>query len=159
MAKRRGLNVQLRETGIDETKKVLNTLGKRARDLRPVWPKVIADFVVMNKRTFQRQGASPGWSQWQAINSKWKDWKEAHGFQSGILRMTGDLRSSLINSGDPNFYKRATMRNLRVGTKVPYASIHDKGEGVPVREPIRIDTGARGRWKKIISDWVVKGDL
>lgn len=156
---RRGFNVHIQETGIKETLEALDTASKRAKDLRPVWPKVIADFVAMNKKTFQLQGASPGWARWEAINSKWREWKKTHGFEEGILRMTGALRSSLVDSADPGFYKQATMRNLRVGTKVPYASIHNEGRGVPVREPIRIDTGARGRWTKIISDWVIKGKV
>jgi phage gpG-like protein len=153
----RGLQVQLVTTGIKSTLKRLRGLSDRAKDLRPIWPKVADDWARMNKLTFQRDGASSGWTAWEPISPEWAAWKSANGFDSAILRQTGTLKNSLIKRSDGNFIFQPTKQGVRLGTTVKYASFHEKGRGVPQRELLRNDSKAEKRWAKIIERYVVDG--
>ena len=152
-----GVGFRLVTFGILGVLKRLKGQSDRAKNLRPVWPKVADDWARMNKRTFQRDGASSGWSKWKPINLEWAQWKSTHGFDSAILRQTGTLRNSLINRADGNFLFKPTNQNVRLGTTVSYAGFHQKGRGVIKREPIREDSEAQKRWATIIERYVVDG--
>lgn len=149
-----GIKVQLVTTGIKKTLRRLKGISERAKDLRPVWPKVADDWARMNAVTFQRDGASPGWGRWKPISPEWAARKAREGFDSMILRRTGTLRNSLINRSDGNFLFRPTRTGVTLGTLVPYSGFH--GEG---REPVRQGKDAEKRWSEMIERYVSEGKV
>lgn len=110
-------------------------------DLRPVFRRLIPEWAQTRRRMYDTQGSSIG-AQWPNYTRAERQYAAVKGKIHGRWVGRGDLlrwkigqerlRPSLINPGDENFVPRETdLQPLRAsyGTRVPYASNHNRGQG------------------------------
>jgi phage gpG-like protein len=143
--------------------KAISEALKECDDLTVPLTLIAKSWFKSNKAIFQLKG--PGKYTDLSENYK-KQKKKAVGFIYPILRRSGVLEESITNPTDSNSINLIINKNtLILGTKVPYASKHQFGEGVPRRPFVLIgaeQTGPeefnqrRAAWIKTIQTHVLQ---
>jgi phage gpG-like protein len=104
--------------------------GKQSKNLKVPLAQIAKDFMKSRKAIFALKG--PG--QYPDLSSKYKPVKEqAVGFVYPILKLTGDLESSVTDKSHPDNVLRINTQSLTMGTTLEYANAHQEGIGVPLR--------------------------
>lgn len=130
------INFKVEVTGEEQLETALNGLEKQLRDFRPLWPKVSATFDEIEKRHFDSVGATGASGPWAALSEPYAKWKSANYPGEPILQLTGNLMRSLTTPFNPDTIFEMTPETLTRGSKLPYASVHQKRKTGPRRPPI-----------------------
>lgn len=112
-------------------KKAIDKTLKDVQDLTIPFGLITQSWFKSNRAIFALSG--PG--KYPDLSERYKKQKKkAVGFIYPILRRTGRLESSITDPSDTDAISLIiNKRSLILGTKVPYASNHQMGLGVPVR--------------------------
>lgn len=121
-------------------------------DFRPVWPSVIDEFYVIEQEQFDTEGAAGGSGRWRPLSEKYRAWKEVHYPGAPILQSEGDLVASLTDPEAPDAIVIPARDELVLGSKVPYARIHQR-KGRP---PISFSEAQKRRIQKAIQQGLVQ---
>jgi len=126
-------------------------------DMRPALEEVADDLMWVIGSNFSSQGRRGGGS-WQKLSDERIRQKTKKGtLQRGILVDTGALHDSMTQRGDQDQILKITRNSLSLGSKLPYADVHDEGKGrMPKRQFTKIMTGDRLRWVHICEQKIME---
>ena len=157
--------------GANSIARGLNAMGQRVTDLRPAWSEIADDFLDISRDVFDTQGAALG-RRWKPNAPWWAAYKqEKYGADAGILvqQPPGRLRQSVTVKNAPYALRDVRPAQLRIGTSLGIAAIHQKGGTlthkrgdrsitvrVPARPFVRPRQQAR-RWTLFVDDYVLTG--
>ena len=145
--------------GLEKALKRIDDAGDRARDLRPAWAPIAADFHDRERDLFENEGGAEGWAQWEPLDPAYAERKKREGKDDRILVRDGTLSESLGGYG-PGFIFAAEPQTVEMGTDVKYAKYHQYARGGrKKREPIRITDDQVGFWVAVIERWINEGDV
>ena len=120
-----------------------------AKDLRPAFREIVADFRKGEREQFATEGRY-GSGGWVPLSLRTQLFKAQYYPGATILVRTGRLRESLAASTADTIEELRPLR-LQVGSRVPYAIFHQHGTSqMPPRPPIDLPETQRTRWHKII---------
>lgn len=160
--------------GANSVAKGLDAIGRRVTDLRPAWTEIADDFLEISEDVFDTAGASigrrwkPNVAWWAAFKAAEFGWSES---EDGPLvqRPPGRLKQSLTVKNAPYSLRDVRPAQLRMGTTLGIAAIHQKGgtlvhkrgnRSVTVRVPARPFVRPRQqakRWTSFVDDYVLTG--
>jgi len=125
-------------------------------DFSPVFQKMHADFIDMEKTAFAQQGAYEGNPAWAPLSPKYAAWKARHFPGANILYRTGALLHALTGGAGHTseikpFYLRIAAL-LRVG-RWDLGALHQTGtRHMPARKPLLLSRARRSRWLRFLSN-------
>lgn len=128
-------------------------------NLRPLWPEVIREFYAIEFEQFETEGAAGASGKWAALSDVYARYKAKAYPDQPILRAENDLFASLTDPEAPDAVLRPEREQLVIGTKVPYASVHQKGSAkrrMPARPPISFSEAQKRRLQKSIQSGLVR---
>ena len=119
---------------------ILRIASREVEDLRIPLSQIAKRFLESRKFIFDER-AGPG--QYKDLSWRYKIWKTTPKSKGGggksspypILLLSGRLAKSITNEGGENITK-VGAKSLEIGTRVPYGAKHQKGRGVPKRDPL-----------------------
>lgn len=136
-------SVSVAVQGADQVQRDLGAAVARIQDLRPAWPQVYAAWRAQERELFATQGRSADLA-WPRLSPGYAAWKARRFPGKTLLRRTDRLYDSLTASAYPDQVYAAGPAWLKMGTKVPYAAYHQRGDigaqrsGRPRREMVLI---------------------
>lgn len=102
----------------------LRAMGRRARNLTPVWPEV-GDAVASTMRSqFDLEGRELG-TRWAPLNPQYRAWKVAEGLNPQILVATGAMRQKFRSR--PMNVERYSPTEATFGSRDRIAMFHQYG--------------------------------
>lgn len=131
--------------------------GEAVEDARELWRVFLRMLESREERQFATQGgyASGGW---MPITHETIRRKERKGLDLRILHATHRLRDSLTKRSHPDAVREYDNHEMKFGTKVPYAGIHQNGgEWVVRRRPVELTNATRKSMVRIMHRFVVTG--
>lgn len=143
--------------GLPKRIEQFNAMRVRALDMRPVFELGHTMFMTEEAAQFQSQGAYLTGQPWQPLSPKYAA-RRLHEIQSylatgaptqpfGILRRTGRLLGSLVQSGSPEHVNVIQLQSAAYGSTVPYGIFHQRGSA---RLPQRIVIKVRKRFAQLL---------
>jgi phage gpG-like protein len=123
----------------------------RLDDFRPIWPNVISEFYTIEQEQFDTEGAAGG-QRWAQLSPAYKRWKDVHYPGEPILQREHDLIESLTDPEAPDAVLIPGQEELIIGTKVPYAVVHQRRG----RPPISFSESQKRRIQKAIQQGLVR---
>lgn len=153
--------------GQKQLSRVLGLWAANVKDLRGVWPDIRDDFLKNQAKQFATQGRhgsvhrvffglfkSQGWAPLSPAYAAYKALKWGN---KGILVASGRLEDSLTQATHPDFIYKPKKKSVTLGTKVPYASLHQTGtRQMPQRPPIELVESQKRRWPKLMHEYIFK---
>lgn len=140
--------------------KQLQSLGARARDVSPAWPKVGAYLSSAVRKQFVSEGAYFG-KPWRPLRPEYRRWKIRQGLNRKILVATGAMRKEF--TGRPMDLEDYGPKSATFGSNNPRALWHHygtrhNGKRVNPPRPILVTTQqVRSDVKQILHDWIKDG--
>ncbi len=117
--------------------------------------KMAEDFYQSMTGVFAAEGAFEERPRWQDLSPAYALWKSRNYPGRKILERTGRLKKSLTNRGGSDSVLNITPKSLSVGTKVPYAILHQKGTNrLPMRKIIELTDAQKKRWVRIMHTYM-----
>lgn len=123
----KGPDVAQRGAGV--AAKHLADMGKRARDVRPVDPRIWKIYLQAEAERFD----NPSAARWKKLAPATVAKKSRMQQDPRVLRVSGALRDSLAKAHAPHQIHAPAKDAFRFGTSLHYARFHHQGEGVPKR--------------------------
>jgi phage gpG-like protein len=142
--------------GVTEFDRILDMTAKTVKDFKPLYEEIADDFRSTEAGIFNKQGAFEGGSKWKALSPDYKAWKARKYPGRKILELTGSLKRSLTSVGG-NHVSQPTTDSIRIGTKDPKASYHQKGTSkMPQRKPMFLTDASKKRWVKLAHTFIFR---
>lgn len=116
-------------------RRMFERLALAVRDLRAVWPHVIAAFKEQQEQLFAGQGAEAGG--WDPLTPAYARWKAKHHPGRGILRMRGPLEAA-VTGRSSDFVVIAQPLLLIAQVKTFYAAFLDRRRELSPRTDARV---------------------
>lgn len=134
------------QSNVVDIEQMLDELAGRARDLRPLWPRVGQWFAARQKTVFATRNAG----QWAPSDPATRN--------KGVLVRTGALRRS-VTSATPIYASATTARfGARAGGPAYYGLFHARGSGVPIRPPVpALRSSEQGEIVEIVAEYLTEG--
>jgi len=146
------LGFSITETGDEAAAKVVAGLATRGEDPRPAFKQVLVELAGVESPWF----SSSGRDTWASLSDYTRQAKAAAGYPDKPLIRTGALERSLTVKRGSSGVRSATKRQMKFGTKVPYARFHKYGKRIPRRDPlIPLDTRTRRRMVTDVRDYLL----
>lgn len=144
--------------GIREVQRQLIEIADRGGDARPVLRKVAEEFRDDQRANFARGGRP----RWKPVSPEYAAWKARNGYGTQVGVLTGGMRDSFINEGDP--YNLEVVKNdrLRVGSTNPVGHLFGGKHKVhkqPKRKLISLTPTRRREYLQMVQDYLIDGDL
>ncbi len=115
--------------GADAVALRFKLIGRRSSNVSPrVWKGIGAYLSREIYQQFVTDGARFG-TPWEPLSAKWVKYKRKHGYSTRILRMTGEMRQSLV--GRPMDVERYYKTTAVYGTRNKKAVWHQDGTRSP----------------------------
>lgn len=137
--------------GVTQVATALSRFGEYARDLRPAYREISADFKKIAAETFSHSG--PGWA---PLSPTYAAWKGRHFPGKPILVRTGELQTAI--TGGSGYVEKLEPLIWQVGVRHPAATFHQRGTSrMPARKLVdfRRDPSIQRRWAKIVQRHLV----
>lgn len=133
-------------------------MGRNAGDMKPAFDEIHELFLKVERQQFSSQGGAYSGG-WKPLAASTKAYKARAGLDPRILHATLRLRGSLTQEAHPDHVYRASADEMFVGTKVPYAGVHQnpKTSPLPRRRPIEFSDAVRTDIVKILQRHLVEG--
>lgn len=148
------------DTDTRRARGLLSEIADRGGDWRGVLQEVLLDFHRVEQRVFQQE-REPGGRPWERLDRRYLEKRREEGLGTDMLAYEGSrggrLRRSLTQPGAPYAYQRIDADQLRVGTRLGIAAIHQKGgrlagSRIPARPFVGVTIETRRRWAGILAD-------
>lgn len=154
---RRGLQLLVESKGDEAATQLLRGLGKSAADPRPAFKQIADELAIAEGEWF----ASRGEGSWPDLAETTIAYKAQHGLPPDPLVATGALKRSLIVRSGSGGRRTITQKQLRYGTRVPYARFHARARTgysrMPRRYPmISLGISERRRMVKDVRDYLMR---
>jgi phage gpG-like protein len=153
------LGFDIEAHGDETAARVLKGLGKRGADPRPVFQTISEELQFAEGAWF----ASHGRGAWPPLADRTLSYKASQGQPAAPLIATGALIRSLTVKRGSASRRTITPKQLRFGTRVPYAVFHQKARTghsrLPARPPlVPVDTQTRRKMVKDVQGFLLHGD-
>jgi phage gpG-like protein len=140
------MNISVTVDGQKQFSGAVDAIAKGISDFRPVWPEIELAFFRLELEQFNSEG-SRGGSRWKPLSEKYRKWKERHYPGKPILQRSGRLLRSLSVIGGGDSIREQEPLSLTLGSRVPYATYHQRGAGkLPQRPPMQIQRDDYGKF-------------
>jgi phage gpG-like protein len=106
---------------------LLGSAKKRIDDWRPFWATIRNFLTGVMQEQFKSEGGRA--QKWEPLSVRYAAWKQKNYPGKTILRLTDRLYTSLTNISSPDMVFDTQPQSMLFGTRVPYASKHQLGEG------------------------------
>lgn len=130
--------------------RAFNRVEQYISDFRPIWPDAAGEIYAINAEQFESEGGAGRSGKWAALSPAYKQWKAVHYPGQPILQLEGDLMASLTDPEAPDAIYRPGKEELVIGSKVPYARVHQLGLGLPARPIFSFSEPSKRRIQKAI---------
>jgi phage gpG-like protein len=110
------------EDSIAVMQRYIADVGKRARDLTPVFNQWVPVLFQQEEEIFDAEGIPA----WPALSPAYADWKSRHFGDLPILERSGRLKESLTQNTSDTIM-RVGPRSMSFGTRVPYSAYLQEG--------------------------------
>ena len=119
--------------------------GKASLRIKKLW-------ATENLKTFKSKGKSIG-EKWKPLSPDYATWKKKNFPSRPLLVLRGDLRESVTKTNSKlMIFNNKNVRQLIIGTRVPYASVHNYGRKkkprIPMRKFIKVNQKLVNSWAK-----------
>lgn len=169
------MNIVFHAEGFDRADRRFAEMARRASAAQPAFGAMADDFHGIMDQAFATEGAIFG-QRWRPLVPQYLERRQRQGRGSNILELLGGkggrLRAALTGRSSKWSVRRVKARSLEIGTNLGIARVHQKGGVVaipsgpfkpavriPARPFIGIRDSDRDRWARILSDWIVHGDV
>ncbi len=144
------MRLDLETFGEKQFSRELLRFGRAAGDMRPAFDEVHELFLKTEREQFAGEGRYSGG--WKPNAPSTTSRKRAKGLDLRILHETLRLRGSLTEETHPDHIYRVTQDEVLMGTRVPYAGVHQnpKTSPLPRRRPIEFSDLIRREIVKIL---------
>lgn len=130
--------ISLEIDGEEQVKFAVGRMQHAFEDLRPVWDAMRDAFHEVELEQFATGGAAGKSGGWEELSPDYAAWKAKHYPGRGVLVRSGALRDALVGGPASIYEPHPTW--MGVGADVPYGIFHQRGQGVPVRKPIDVNS-------------------
>ena len=135
--------------GEKQLSRFFEATGSDLKDFSDIFKAWGKDFRERQHSVFRSEGAFEGRQRWQELSPAYKDWKDIYYPGANILERTRRLWDSLVSEGDPDHVYSVSKDEFKIGTSVPYAIFHQRGQGVPQRKVIQLTEPQKTDWTQI----------
>lgn len=122
--------------GVEVLNRAFNRVEEMISDFRPIWPNVAGEIYRINAEQFDSESSKGASGKWAALSPAYKRWKEVHYPGQPILRLTNALFESLTDPEANDAVFQLGRDELVIGSRVPYATAHQRGAGFMPARPI-----------------------
>lgn len=152
------MRLDLDTFGEKQFSRELLRVGQNAGDMTPAFDEIHTLFLDVEQRQFGSQGRAFSGG-WKPLAASTKARKARLSLDPRILHATLRLRDSLTSESHPDHVYRASADEMFVGTKVPYAGVHQnpKTSPLPRRRPIEFNAPIRTQIVKILQRHLMTG--
>lgn len=152
------MRLDLETFGEKQFSREILRVGRNAGDMKPAFDKVHDLFLEVEEKQFSSQGGAYSGG-WKPLAPSTVSYKARAGLDPRILHATLRLRGSLTQETHPDHVYRASADEMFVGTRVPYAGVHQNpvSSPLPRRRPIQFDDAVRSDILKILQRHLVEG--
>ena len=123
------------------------------KDLREPFGEIVKQFHAIEQKQFETEGGY-GSGGWHPLASSTLERKRREGFPNKILVRTRQLMDSLTGKSSASVVESRPLQ-LRIGTTLGYARIHQQGLGLPTRPVIDLTEGDKMAFMKTIQRYLV----
>lgn len=142
--------------GDEAAAKTIRDTGKRANNARPAGSKIRTAYREAEMEIFRRNGGAVAW---QALKDSTIAAKKRRHQDNGILRASGALYKSLTAARASYQVDVREAHEMRFGSTLPYAYIHEEGKGGRARRPTQELTRRQEQAiSDAIADYIATGD-
>lgn len=152
------MRIEVTQKGITTAVRKIRTIGANAENSHAMLIELAYDLGLIEYETFRSQGRRGGGS-WKKLKPDTVYQKLSRGLDVRILHATHELRDSLVQRKHPQHVEKITGTQLRFGTDVRYAGVHQKGAPrakVPARPFFKLTPGDKKRHAKIVTGQLIK---
>jgi len=143
--------------GIEEVDGMLYAGMQAAGNMKPALELVAEGMMESIDLNFQAQGRRGGGS-WKKLSQYTVDRKVREGELPLILIATSALRDSMTMRRDPNMDLKVTRSEVRLGSRLDYANVQDKGGGpshLAARPFASFTEGDLREWTRICEQYLI----
>jgi hypothetical protein len=137
--------------GLAHALRTINSMGERAKDIRPTKDRVRSIYLESNRRHL----SSPGWA---PLSDETIERKQRQGLDSQPERATGALYRSLTEQRAKGQRTNVSRSRLRFGSRLFYAPWQQGTKSQPTRDQISLTTSERERMARILSRYVSRDE-
>jgi phage gpG-like protein len=149
--------VSMHVFGIEEVDGMLYAGMSAAANMKPALELVAEGMMESIDLNFQAQGRRGGGS-WKKLDPYTVERKMHEGELPLILIATSALRDSMTMRRDPNMDLKVTRSEVRLGSRLDYANVQDKGGGrsnLPARPFATFTEGDLREWTRICEQYLI----
>lgn len=139
--------------GVDRAAHALHNVGKRGADIKDSSYKVRSIFRNAEKERF----ASNGRGSWPALKEASRDAKARRNLDPRPMRASNALYKALTAPRARNQTDHRERDELRFGTDLPYAAVHDEGKSRPKRQLIDLTPAERRKIDVALEKYIAEG--
>lgn len=150
------IRFQAEVDGVEVLNRAFNRVEQVISDFRPIWPFVSDEIYAINAEQFDSEGAKGASGKWAALSPAYKKWKEIHYPGQPILRLTNALFESLTDPEAADAVFQPGRDELVIGSRVPYATAHQRGGRMPQRPIFSFSEPQKRRIQKAIQRGLVQ---
>lgn len=138
--------------GVETLNRAFNRIEEYISDLRSVWPAVAEEFYAIQFEQFDSEGSRGQSGKWSPLSKAYAKYKAKAFPGQPILQATGALFDSITDPEALDAIFVPEKDQLTIGTKVPYATAHQRGSrrGLPARPIISMNESSKRRIQKAI---------
>ena len=131
--------------------RAFETAISKVANLTEPFTEMADDFFQTMSGVFEAEGAYEERTKWQDLSPAYARWKARHYPGRKILELTGRMKRSLTVKGGADNVLMISPTEMSVGTRVPYAVLHQTGTSkLPMRKVIELTASEKKRWVQIV---------
>lgn len=157
-----GVIFSFKVEGEEQAQGMILGIGRRVKDLSPIWPEVDKELRKDAKLMFETEGGQR--HPWPPLSEPYATWKQSMVGDKPILVFSGKLKAAATTQSPFHIFKRGALW-METGAALPYAIFHQKsrkidpGTGKLPRRPFYyIDKKRLARVIGIIRRWAILGE-
>lgn len=156
------MSIKMETTGLHSTKTRVKSMSNRAKDLRPVWPKVGSYLSQSNRKQFTSKGAYYG-KPWKPLEPEYALWKLRHGYGRRMLVQRGDMKLSFTSRpmSVERYYKQSAVfgSNNRLAVFHQYGTRRNGRRAIPARPMMKATRKVKKDIGHMIGTYVANGKV
>lgn len=156
------MSVTIDIKGLRSAQGRLNGMSARAKDLRPMWPKVGSYISQSNRKQFTSRGTYYG-KAWKPLKPEYAAWKRKQGYGRRPLVISGALKASFTSR--PMSVERYYKKKAVFGSNNELAPYHQYGTRrngkrvIPARPMMKATRKVQRDIAKMMKQYIVDGKV
>lgn len=145
--------------GVELLNRGFNRIESHISDFRSIWPDVGREIYAINREQLDSEGTAGASGKYAALSPAYERFKAIQFPGQPILQASGNLYESLTDLESPDAIFRPGKDELIIGSKVPYARAHQRGNpsrNLPARPIFSFSEPQKRRITKAIQRGLVR---